>query len=130
MESIPQKLNSEKPEKIWGKSVSQFGFTHLPSLIIFHMKDLRLKATDVIFLSHLISYQLSWENGFPICPSMRAMSETTGMAYNTILGAKKRLVKNGFIVIPNVRNQMRTNTYDLNPLMEILIRFVETMTMQ
>ena len=127
MEPIHNQLNIEKLEKLWGNAVSQFGFAQIPSLLIFHMKDLGLKAPDMIFLTYLISHELSWENNYPVCPSMKGMTKVTGMAYNTILAAKKRLEKNGFISIPCVRNQMRTNTYDLNPLRETLRRFVENM---
>jgi hypothetical protein len=130
MEPINNQFNIERLEKLWGKAVSQFGFTQLPNLLMFHMKDLGLKAPDVIFLIHLISHGLSWENNFPICLSMKEMAKVTGMAYNTILAAKKRLESNGFITISAVRNQMRTNTYDLNPLMEKLNGLVEPVMTQ
>jgi hypothetical protein len=105
-----------KFESLYGKAILKFGFTQVPNLLIRHMKELKLRGVDVIFLTHLLSHEFSFENGFRVWPSMKTMSVVTGIAYGTLNESKKRLVKNGFIKIVNERNKYRTNTYDLLPL--------------
>jgi DNA-binding MarR family transcriptional regulator len=97
----------------------------VPYFLIRNMKEMKLTASEVIFLEYLMSHGFTWEADCTVSPSLKEMHRATGLAMATIHAAKRGLVAKGFIKISNERNKQRTNTYNFLPLREKLAEFAE-----
>ncbi len=92
----------------------------IPAQLIRNMAELKLEPVEVIFLAYLLVADPGWKEGKPVALPLRDVEQATGLSIGTIHKAKKGLIDKGFMAIMNVRNQARTNTYDLSPMRQRL----------
>ena len=88
----------------------------VPAAIIRKMAEFQLAPSEVVLLGYLLSADDAWKRGGTISASLREAKKATGLAGGTVHHAKNGLIRKGFIVILNVRNAARTNTYDFSPM--------------
>ncbi len=107
---------NERRQAAHCKRVIEWTLAEIPAQLIRNMAQLQLDPIEFIFLAYLMSADPAWREGKPIALPLRDMQHATGLSIGTIYKAKRGLIDKGFMTIMNVRNQARTNTYDLLPL--------------
>jgi predicted transcriptional regulator len=107
-------------EKKWGKQSIDVGFTVLPAALLQGQARLKINATDLAVLIHLIEHW--WNPGAMPWPKKERIAERLGVTPKTVQRASVHLEQAGLIK-RNERfsNGRRTsNEYDLSPLVERL----------
>ena len=79
-------------------------------------QSLNLAPSEFVFLAYLMAVDNEWKKGGSIAVPLHVVEEATGLSIGTIHAAKRGLIAKEFMTVLNVRNQARTNTYDLSPL--------------
>ncbi len=102
------------------KQAVEWTLAEILAQLIRNMAQLKLDPIEVIFLAYLLTADAGWKEGKPVALPLRDVEQATGLSIGTIHKAKKGLVDKGFMAILNVRNQARTNTYDLSPMRQRL----------
>lgn len=108
----------------WGKKIAERGFTQIPNYLLyanmFVADEIKLSATETLILIHLIA---SWwkKNELPY-PSMKTLSERSGISSRQVQRALNSLEKKEYIVRKKrrINRAIASNVYDLSPTIEIL----------
>lgn len=111
---------NERRQAAHSKRVIEWTLAEIPAQLIRNMAQLKLGSIEFIFLVYLMSVDAGWKEGKPIALPLRDIQQATGLSLGTIHKAKRGLINKGFMAIANVRNQARTNTYDLSPIRQKL----------
>ena len=98
----------------------EWTLAEIPAQLIRNMAQLQLEPMEFICLVYLLAADPGWKEGKPVALPLRDVEQATGLSVGTIHRAKKGLIDKGFMAIMNVRNQARTNTYDLSPMRQRL----------
>jgi DNA-binding MarR family transcriptional regulator len=115
---MPDERNERRQQH--RKQAVEWTLAEIPAQLIRDMAQLRLEPTEFIFLAYLLAADVGWKEGKPVALPLRDVEQATGLSIGTIHKAKKGLIDKGFMAIVNVRNQARTNTYDLSPMRQRL----------
>jgi hypothetical protein len=108
---------------IFGRQIAHFGFTPIPNVLLWNRAALKLAPAEWILLVDLLSRALRESADFLVHPSVGEIAAQTGYVSTTIHTAKDGLLEKEMLEIPNERNRLRTNFYDLRPCIEKLNRF-------
>jgi hypothetical protein len=108
---------------IFGRQIAHFGFTPIPNILLRNRVALKLAPAEWSLLIDLLSRALQESAEFLVYPSVGEIVAQTGYVSTTIHTAKDGLVEKKMMKIPNERNRLRTNFYDLRPCIEKLNRF-------
>jgi hypothetical protein len=98
----------------------EWNLVEIPAQLIRNMAELKLAPSEFIFLAYLLAVDSAWKQGGSIAVPLHVVEEATGLSIGTIHAAKRGLIAKGFMTVLNIRNQARTNTYDLSPLRQKL----------
>ena len=115
---MPEERNERRRQH--RKQAVEWTLAEIPAQLIRDMAQLRIEPTELIFLAYLLTADAGWKEGKPVALPLRDVERATGLSIGTIHKAKKGLIDKGFMAIMNVRNQARTNTYDLSPMRQRL----------
>lgn len=94
----------------------EWDLIEIPAQLIRDMARLDLTPAELIFIMYLLSVGHGWKQGHTIALPLRNVKQATGLSQATIHKAKRGLIEKGFMTIVNIRNQARTNTYDVGPM--------------
>ncbi len=94
----------------------EWNLVEIPAQLIRNMAELNLAPSEFVFLAYLMAVDNEWKKGGSIAVPLHVVEEATGLSIGTIHAAKRGLIAKEFMTVLNVRNQARTNTYDLSPL--------------
>jgi DNA-binding MarR family transcriptional regulator len=100
--------------------IIEWSLIEIPAQLVRDMAQLKLTPAEFIVLIHLLCADNGWKQGHPVALPLRNMQQATGLSLGTVHNAKRGLIAKGFMTIMNVRNQARTNTYDLSPMRQML----------
>ena len=117
---MPHAHKSEEQRQLHRKQVVEWTLAEIPAQLIRNMAQLQLEPTEFIFLAYLLAADPGWKEGKPVALPLRDVEQGTGLSIGTIHKGKQGLIGKGFMTILNVRNQARTNTYDLSPMRQRL----------
>lgn len=108
----------------WGKDVAERGFTQIPNYLLqinmFVHEDHQISAAEMLVLIHLIASW--WKKDEMPYPSMRTLSERSGISERQVQRAIKALEQKGYLrkSKKKIKNLLASNAYDLRPTVEIL----------
>lgn len=113
----------------WGARVAGRGFAQIPNYLLelnrFVDDEHKLNATEMLTLIHLVA---SWwkKNEMPF-PSMRTLSERSGVSERQVQRALKSLEGKGYFKKERkrIKTVISSNVYDLTPTVKILDEIAE-----
>jgi len=116
---------SQKMLEKWGMPVVERGFTQVPNILLqvnmFVHDDHKLSSTELLVLLLLVATW--WEKDEMPFPSMRTLSDRSGISERQVQRAIKALEEKGYLV--KFKKKLKktvvaSNGYDLNPTVQIL----------
>jgi DNA-binding transcriptional regulator YhcF (GntR family) len=105
----------------WGKDTMEANYTVLPSALIRGQARLKINATELAVLVHLIDHW--WKADEMPWPSKKTLAERLGVGVKTIQRAMAHLEEEGLIKRNprfNRTGARTSNEYDLTPLVQRL----------
>ena len=118
----------------WGRPVVERGFTQVPNILLqvnmFVHDDHKLSAAELVILLQLVAAW--WEKDDLPYPSMRTLSERSGISERQVQRAVKALGEKGYLVKvkKKLKRVIASNAYDLKPTVEILTEIANHYTNQ
>lgn len=120
----PKIENPNKFYELYGQAIAKQNVAPIPIALFRYQKDLNLSFQELCFVCHLLSYRWTTKNPYP---SIKQLSDLTGVSEKTLHSYKKSLVEKKLLFIHNrfdASNGQLSNEYDLTPLFETLQRLI------
>jgi DNA-binding transcriptional ArsR family regulator len=115
MNSETHESYSEQLEGFWTDELLKPGFVAVPTLLLEYREYLHLNTTEFTVLLALLSFR---HNNRPIYPSIRKISERSGVEARVVYRATSAMEKHGLIYKES--RPGRTTNYDLSGLVDEL----------
>ncbi|SCB37436.1 helix-turn-helix domain-containing protein [Rhizobium hainanense] len=115
---FPEKKDDKVLIKKWGKEAIDVGYTVLPKALLQGQARLKINATDLAVLIHLIEHW--WRPDEMPWPKKARIAERLAVTPKTVQRSIARLEEEGLLKRVNRFNNGRrvSNEYDLSPLVE------------
>lgn len=113
----------------WGPKVAKRGFAQIPNYLLelnrFVDDEHKLNATESLTLIHLVASW--WKKDEMPFPSMRTLSERSGVSERQVQRALKSLEGKGYFKKERkrIKTVISSNVYDLMPTVKILNEIAE-----
>jgi hypothetical protein len=102
--------------------IMEWSFIEIPAQLVRDMAQLKLTPAEFTLLVYFLGADGGWKKGYSVALPLRNVQQATGLSLGTVHNAKRGLIAKGFMMIVNVRNQARTNTYDFSPMRQMLYK--------
>ncbi|MBP6975171.1 MAG: hypothetical protein KBB54_04555 [Candidatus Pacebacteria bacterium] len=116
-----EKLGKEKSfQTRFGEDITRFGITGIPLLLITNLKRLGLNYSEFHFVCLILARRHTTQLPYF---SLNKLTRDYGLSQDTLHRAKERLIKKGYLIISEKRencNGHGRNYYDISGLLKAL----------